>query len=341
MRVLVLGGTGFLGGAITNAALEKGFDVDVVTRHSKKSLNPKLTYLLGDRYDDLSFLKRSYDFVFDTCAFEPHAIKVVIEKLDLESLKRYVFISSASVYEEYNEPKLSEENELPGASEKDLDLASSLPNSKKTSAFSFGDSYGPLKRECEILLEKSLGRRSIILRSGLLVGAGDYTDRLTWWVRRIDLSGPVVCPNPKDRNVQFIDVRDAAEFAVYAAINSKSGIYNLTGHQVTFENLMSTILNNTESDVSFNWVRLSSFTKQKLSPWTDIPLVIPEVESLEHFFDISTEKAIKAGLTLRNVEETILNILEWDRKNRDRPLTCGYDLKTEQAVAFDREKHGQ
>ncbi|TBR37509.1 epimerase [Marinomonas agarivorans] len=338
MKVLVLGGTGFLGGAITQAALTKGFDVDVVTRQSKRSENPKLTYLLGDRYDDLSSLNHSYDLIFDTCAYETNAIKAVLARINLESLERYVFISSTSAYQEYHVPKLSEEKEVNGASQQDLDLANSLPNSKKTSAYSYGSSYGPLKRECEIFLEKSLGNKAIMLRSGLLVGAGDYSDRLTWWVRRVDLAGNVVCPKPQDGNVQLIDVRDAAEFAVDAAISRCSGIYNLAGHQVSFGSLMNKILYKTANRATLKWVSLHAFTKHNLSPWTDVPLALPEVEALKNFFDISTEKAQKVGLKLRPIEETIQNILEWDRENRDRPLKCGYDLKTEQVIALEHYK---
>jgi 2'-hydroxyisoflavone reductase len=340
MRALVIGGTGFLGGAITNRVLDEGFEVDVLTRQSLVSGHPRLSYLRGDRYKSFPDVLRNYDFVFDTCAFEPEALKSVVSHLDLECLKQYIFISSASVYEEYKVPGLSEEKDLKGASQSDYELVKSLPNTKKTSAFSYGDSYGRLKRECELFLERHLNEKAIILRSGLLVGAGDYTDRLTWWVRRLDLSGTVVCPLPKGRPIQLIDVRDAADFAVKAAVDGSSGVFNLTGRQVTFEKLLSTIKENARSGADLKWVGLDSFAKKNLEPWTDIPLAVPEVESLKYFFDIDTRKAFDAGLEVRALEDTILNILTWDRENRDRTLKCGYSIETEQAVALDQAKLG-
>ena len=339
MRVLVIGGTGFLGGAITQAALNDGYDVDVLSRRQLKSVHPRLTYLIGDRYSSLPLLDKTYDFVFDTCAFEPEAIQVLLDNLELEQLSRYVFISSASVYEDYSFPRISEKEDLHGASSKDLELAQSLSVSERTSALSYGYSYGPLKRECEILLEKELGDKTTILRCGLLVGAGDYSDRLTWWVRRLDQSGEAICPKPKERNVQLIDVRDAANFAVKTAKDNKSGIFNLTGHHVTFEKLLNIIKDCTKSGVSLNWVSLKSFTNQNLAPWSDIPLVFPDIESLKYFFDIDTNKATEAGLVLRELEETILNLLEWDRERRDRTLKCGYSIETEQAIASDQNSH--
>lgn len=259
MKALIVGGTGFLGSAITKNALLNGFEVNVLTRKNIASNDHKLTYIQGDRYDKHpGNVKRTYDVIFDTCGFEPNAISSVLDKIDTASLKKYVFISSASVYGDYSKPQLSEGVDLKGACEKDLETANSLPLSKRTSAMSFGDSYGPLKRECEILLTEILGDKAILLRSGLLVGAGDYTDRLTWWVRRVDKAGEVVCPLPEGRLVQLIDVRDAAKFAVQSVTNDLAGIFNLTGRQLAFSKLLDMMNRCSKNGAKFKWVDLSN-----------------------------------------------------------------------------------
>ena len=341
MRALIVGGTGFLGGAITERVLSEGFDVDVLTRQSLVSEQPNLSYLKGDRYEDFPKLLHTYDYVFDTCAYEPKAIEFLLSRLDLESLKRYTFISTVSVYDEYSVPGISEDKAIKEASQTDLDLVRSLSNSKKTSAFYYGNSYGPLKRECEIILERKLKEKSIILRSGLLVGAGDYTDRLTWWVRRLDLAGTVVCPEPKNRPIQLIDVRDAAQFAVKAAVHGSSGVFNLTGRPITFEELLDTIKEITNSNTVLKWVSLNAYTEKNLAPWADIPLALPEVESFKYFFDIDTTKVFEAGLNVRSLDDTVVHILNWDRENRDRALKCGYSIETEQAIALDQARFGE
>ena len=185
MKALVIGGTGFLGGAIVEAVLNSGYSVDVLTRQELGSSQEGLRFITGDRYKALD-LPQTYDFIFDTCGFEPEGIQNILKRINKDQLKKYVFISSVSVYSDYSTPKLSESTRLVGAKKEDLDLASGIPHSERTSAYSYGGSYGPLKRECEKILELELGCKAVLLRAGLLVGKGDYTDRFTWWVRRID-----------------------------------------------------------------------------------------------------------------------------------------------------------
>lgn len=332
MRVLVIGGTGFLGGAIAEAASQEGFFVDILTRQTKQSHQPNVRYITGDRYGYLGDLEESYDVIFDTCGFEPEAFSLLFKTVDVNALKKYVFISSTSVYDDYSTPKINENIELDGATEKDFSLVRRLPFSERTSAFSFADSYGNLKRECETHLVSTLGDKAVIFRAGLLVGVGDYTDRLTWWVRRIDQGGSVICPLPKNRLIQLVDVRDAADFAVKSIRQDLAGIFNLTGVQVCFSELLEMINSMSGESAEFKWLGLKSFTDQKLSPWVDIPLIVPDEKQFDYFFDIDTTKALNAGLKLRELEDTILDILNWDRDSRDRKLKCGYSITTEQAI---------
>jgi 2'-hydroxyisoflavone reductase len=332
MEALVVGGTGFLGAAIVDAALAAGLKVTVLSRNPNAQLTDNQVHLLvGDRYHSLENLDLSqFEVVFDTCAFEPTAVHSLINSLDLNKLQRYVFISSASVYGDYSIPLLSETAEVPRASERDLEHAKNLSTKERTSAASFGESYGPLKRECEILAESLLGDRATSLRAGLIVGAGDYTDRLTWWVRRVDLGGDIAAPKPASRPIQLIDVRDIAAYAVHCVTSSLSGIFNITSEPTSLEEILHRVIEISESDAHLHWISEKEFLDTDLKPWTDIPLYFPSEEpSLKYFFDIDVSKSLANGISFRTLDNTLENILNWDRKNRTRKLKCGIPNDTE------------
>lgn len=331
MKALVMGGTGFLGGAITQAALRSGMTVDVLTRQVRESNEPNLRYVQGERYEPLA-IDADYEFIFDTCAFEPEAFDQVLKVIDKQYLKKYVFISSASVYGDYSTPNITESAPVIDATTKDFELIASIPANERTSAMRFAESYGPLKRACEKALEAQLGGKAVSLRAGILVGAGDYTDRLTWWVRRIDNAGQVALPLPKHHPIQMIHVKDAAEFSVTLAQGSGTGVYNLTGHSMPFELLANTINNLAGNNAEFVWVALNKFFEQDLSPWTDIPLFLPEANEYKYFFDVQIQKAVDAGLTLMPVEDIVRDVLAWDRTEQDRVLKCGYSKELEQSL---------
>jgi 2'-hydroxyisoflavone reductase len=240
MNVLVVGGTGFLGGAVADAAFEAGHRVAIFTRG--QTVNPAVgagfETITGDRHRDLSGLRgRSFDLVVDTCAFAPDAVASLLDALS-PTIGRYALVSSASVYADFAQPGLTEQAPASRATLEQLELARSLPVEQRSSAASYGTAYGPLKRECELVALDRLGDRAFILRSGLLVGAGDYTDRLTYWVRRIDQGGSIPAPGDPQRLVQLIDVRDAARFIVEGAERGLSGVFNLTSRPLPISELL-------------------------------------------------------------------------------------------------------
>jgi 2'-hydroxyisoflavone reductase len=240
-KVLVAGGTGFLGGAIADAALAAGYDVSVLSRGLKATEKPGIHYVKGDRLGLLETLRgQKFDLAFDTCAFTPNSVKHLLEAIG-EGLNRYVLISSVSVYGDWSKQGLREDDPVPSASEADLQHAVTMEQSSRLDAQSADDAYGRLKRACELTAEHLLGDRAISLRAGLLIGAGDYTDRMTWWVRRIDQGGKLPVPLPKDRPLQVIDVRDAAAFALKVAREGRPGIFNLTSEPFSITQLVETI----------------------------------------------------------------------------------------------------
>ncbi|MEL6686941.1 MAG: NAD-dependent epimerase/dehydratase family protein [Pseudomonadota bacterium] len=337
MKCLVVGGTGFLGGAIVDALAEDGHEVSILTRgKTNRSLPLGVKAIHADRFGDLSALQNTpFEWVFDTCAFEPDAVRRLLAVVG-ERCQRYVLISSISVYGRFTQKGLSETNAVPGATDNDLAVAAGLSEGQRGSASAYGASYGPLKRACEIAAQDCIGDRATSLRVGLLIGAGDYMDRLTWWVRRIDQATNdrkrIPAPAPKDRLVQMIDVADVADFALRCAENELSGLWNVTGAPEPFEGVMKTIIDETGSDADLVWISEQSILKAGISPWTDIPLMAPPVPEFRYFLEVSTQKAVDHGLICRPLSNTLRSLITWDRTQRDRTLIAGMSEEQEAAL---------
>lgn len=345
INALVVGGTGFLGGAIVEALIEGGHSVSVLSRGSTlRELPDGVEFIRADRHGDLSALNgRSFSWVFDTCAFTPDAVSTLLDALD-DKLDRYVFASSISTYGKYDRPGITEAAKVPDATQDDYSRAADVPNSDRGSATAYGPSYGPLKRACERVLERRMGDRAIALRIGLIVGKGDYTDRLTWWVRRIDEAGrskdhAIPAPLPKDRSVQVLDVRDAAEFAVLCAEENLGGIWNVNGQVMPFGDLLETIASLTSSKGDICWVPPYAFSEAGVSPWTDLPLMAPDIPAFRHFLEVDASRARAAGLKARNLTETLQPLVTWDRARRDAELKCGMSSEQEaRVIAASQQK---
>ncbi|MBJ6127367.1 NAD-dependent epimerase/dehydratase family protein [Microvirga splendida] len=335
MNVLVVGGTGFLGGAVADAALKAGHRVAVFTRG--QTVNPAvgagIETIVGDRHSNLSALKgRSFDLVVDTCAFAPEAVASLLDALS-PTIGRYALVSSASVYQDFAKPGLTEQAPTSRATPEQMELARSLPVEQRSSAGSYGPAYGPLKRECELVALERLGDRALVLRAGLLVGAGDYTDRLTYWVRRVDQGGPVPAPGDPQRLVQFIDVRDAARFVVEGAETGLGGVFNLTGRPFPVSTLLGACRHVAGSDARFVWCPDEAILAAGLEPWSEVPLWLPHAdEPFRHFLEIDTENALAHGLPTRPLDETLATILAWDRRRRATPLKAGMPPEKEAAL---------
>ena len=337
MNILVVGGTGFLGGAVADAAKSVGHTVTIFTRgRATRQLRSDIEALVGDRYRDLSPLRgRHFDAVVDTCAFSPDAVTELLDSVS-PAIGRYAFVSSSSVYANFSEPNVDEEAPTSRASDEQLALARSLPIDLRSSAASYGAAYGALKREAELVALSRLGRRALICRSGLLVGAGDYTDRLTYWVRRIDCGGAVPLPGEPERPAQLIDVRDAAGFIVSALEQDLDGVFNLTGCPVPIATIFEQCREVAGSSAGFVWVSEQQILAAGLVPWSDVPLWLPKSDTaFRHFLEINTDKAVAAGLRVRPLRETLENILVWDRTRRATPLKVGIPTEKEPMLLGD------
>lgn len=334
MKCLVVGGTGFLGGTIADAVAAAGHEITILTRgKTVRNLAGSVETVYANRHSDLSVIEgREFDWVFDTCAYTPDAVLNLLDTIS-DKLDRYVMISSISAYGSFEKRGLTEDDEVLTATANDLALARKVPASERASAAAYGKAYGPLKRACEVAAEQRLGSRATALRVGLLIGAGGYTDRLTWWVRRIDEANGdrrrVPAPRPISRSVQLIDVRDASDFALLCAEKAISGELNVTGLPVPLSSIFDEIIRITNSQAEIVWIDENAIVDAEIKPWTDMPLMAPVAPSFRYFLEIDTKRAIASGLNCRSLEQTLIPLLAWDRGRRDRSLKGGLTSRQE------------
>lgn len=328
MRILMVGGTGFLGKASAEAAIAAGNDVTVMTRSGANVATGART-LIADREGDLPDLTGQFDAVIDTCGYAPDMITRLAQAV---GPVHYVFVSSISVYDDMSVPQFDETAHAPAATDDDLQVAAEVPAEERATAGPYGASYGRLKRSCEIAADAAFGGNCTHIRLGLIVGPRDYTERFTWWVRRCDQNAPMVVPGPPDRLIQVIDVRDAGAFLVKMAEGRLCDTFHLTGQPMTLAAMLEAIQSQTGQMNPITYLPLDVFTKAGLRHWTDLPLIVPEDGSFAQMLNVSIAHATAAGLVTRPLEETVQSVLMWDRENRDHVLSSGMSSKDEAAV---------
>ena len=311
MRLLVLGGTRFLGRALVEAALERGHEPTLFNRgRTNPGLFPGVEKIHGDRAVDLSPLDGGeWDAVLDVATFLPRAVRRSVEALQ-SCVGRYVYVSSISAYADLSTPAVE------GAPLAELDDRDAEDV----------EHYGALKAACEGIVAEAFGDRSLVVRPGLIVGPHDPTDRFTYWPRRVAEGGSVLAPAPPDQPVQFIDVRDLADWIVAATEDDLDGVYNATGDAVTFEQLLEEC-RRVSGDAEIVWVPSERLVAAGVGEWMELPLwiVAPEYAAM-HGTDVT--KAKRAGLRFRPLRETIADTLAWDAV-RETPRAEGVGLAPE------------
>jgi 2'-hydroxyisoflavone reductase len=316
VKLLVLGGTKFLGRHAVDAALAGGHEVTIFTRgQTNPELFPEAEHLHGDRDGDLGALAgRTWDGVVDTSGYVPRIVRQSAELLR-DAVGRYVFVSSISVYADFSGP-ITEAT--PVAELEDPDTEEIL------------ESYGALKAACERVVEEAYGDRSARVRAGLIVGPYDPTDRFTYWPRRIAAGGDVLGPGEPGAPVQFVDARDLAAWLVRLALGGPGGVFNASGpaEPLTFAELLDRARVAIGSDANVVWTEEQRVLDAGVQPWTELPLWLPGIDYAGMArADIS--RAVDAGLRFRPVEETVLDTLAWDRSvPGDRP-TLAADKEAE------------
>lgn len=329
MRILIVGGTGFLGGAVARNAVTMGHAVTVMTRSGANVADGAQT-LIADREAPLPNLHGQFDTVVDTCGYAPDMVQTLAAAVgDVH----YIFVSSISVYPDLSVPQSTEATDASNATQADLKLADGVPAALRGTADPYGAAYGPLKRACELQAQAQFGDRCSLIRLGLIIGPKDYTDRFTWWVRRADAGGDLHIPGPSGRLIQMIDVEDAAKFMLHLADKQTAGTFHATGKPITISQMLSAIADETGVPLRPVYAPLAKFTGAGLRHWTDLPLILPDDPKLAEMLNVSVDKALAAGLTLTPLRASVAAILAWDRSRRDVRLICGMGAADEARVA--------
>lgn len=334
MKLLILGGTRFLGRHLVDAALQRGHEVTLFNRGTHPAEWFSGETIKGDRNQDLSKLRgRRWDAVIDTCGFLPRELRAAAEVLS-DAVHRYVFISSQSVYANVSVRDVDETHPLKTLTNEELARANNMDAS---SAAGYGALYGGLKALCEKTAKETMPGRVLNLRPGLLVGPYDYTDRFTYWVLRVARGGEVLAPGRPQRPVQFIDVRDLAEWTVLMAEQKQHGIFNANGKPETFtmESVLDECRLTSDSDATFTWVSEQFLRDQNVMAWSDMPLYLPEEDApqLAGFMFVNCDRAFDAGLRIRPLGDTIGDTLAWAKSDLgDEPLKAGIDAERERIL---------
>lgn len=298
MKLLVLGGTKFLGRATVEAALERGHEVTLFNRgQTNPDLFPEVEKLHGDRTEDLSALNGTkWDAVVDPSGYIPNVVRTAAETL-ARSTAFYLFVSSLSVYADRSRAMV-EGN--------DLEPLGEMPDDRLLDDYS---NYGALKALAEEAVAETFPEAHANVRPGLIVGPHDPTGRFTYWPHRVARGGEVAVPAPPEDTVQFIDVRDLAPWMVALCEQRAGGAFNAVNEGVPWSELLETCRDVSHSDASFVWLDGEFLLDQGIEQWMGLPMWIhDEADKGLHRADISKAKA--TGLTYRPLADTVAATLE-------------------------------
>jgi 2'-hydroxyisoflavone reductase len=334
MKLLIIGGTRFVGWHLVEAALARGHEVTIFNRGTHVAVARDVETITGDRYHDLAKLRdRRWDVVVDTCGHLPRAVTAAADALR-DAVDRYVFISSQSAYADVSKPGVDETAPLAQLTSEQLERANKIDTSGQPS---YAELYGGLKALCEQAAEQAMPNRVLTVRPGLIVGPRDYSDRFTYWVVRVARGGEVFAPGRPERPVQLIDARDLAEWLVTMSERREAGVYNancLPG-SMTMQDVLNQCQASSGSDARFTWVPETFLQAEPVMAWSEMPLWLPEenVPRLAGFMFVNVDKAIAAGLQIRPLSDTVRDTLTWaNNELTDTSLKAGISAEREQAL---------
>ena len=329
LKILVLGGTGFLGPHTVQYALDRGHEVTLFNRGtSKENLFPQVEKLIGNRDPEvdagLSALQgRRWDCVIDTSSYVPRIAGASAELL-VNQCDQYLMVSTISVYADYSQSGMKESAAVGTLDDPTVETVD-------------GATYGPLKAYSEAAVIKHFGNRATIVRPGLIVGPRDRTDRYSYWPVRASRGGDILCPGDGTDKVQYIDVRDLAKFMVRCLENKTMGYYNAISdsNTETVKDMIDSCLAVTEVDTNLVWADTDFLTEQGVRPWVDMPVWVPNVGEMSGMTQIDVSAAISAGMTIRDRQTTALDTLNWFKslpEERQKTTRAGIQPEREQQV---------
>jgi 2'-hydroxyisoflavone reductase len=328
LSILILGGTRFIGVAMTELALKRGHSITFFNRgKTNADLFPGIERIKGDRNGEIDGLRgRKWDAVIDNSGFFPRAVRLTAELL-APAVSQYLFVSSISVYPDFKAPR----DETSAVGKLADETVEKVDN----------DTYGPLKALCEKAAEAAMPGRVTVIRPGLIVGPHDSTDRFTYWPARAARGGEMLAPGKPSDGVQIIDARDLATFVLDALEKRTTGTFNLVSPPGMFT--IGDIVN--ESIRAANelarpapppkarWAPAAFLEAQKVEGWSDMPVWLDAKGDDTAFASTSAARATRAGLKITPMRQTCHDTLAWHLK---RPLAERENLKA--GITPQREK---
>ena len=320
LSILILGGTGFTGPEQVEYAIARGHSVTLINRNRTRPdfFKGRVEQLIGDLNGDMSALKgRKFDVVIDNPTTAPAWVRNAAQYL-AGNTNHYIFISTISAYANDKTVWADESDpthELPPGLDPFVDIMT-LPANQR------GSYYGPLKAYSEKEVQRRYPGMSTIIRPGLIVGPLDRSDRFTYWPYRIDKGGEVLAPGSGNDPVQIIDSRDLAEWTVRVAENRTLGVFNATGpvKPLTMSEMLYGIKSVTTSGAQFTWVPADFLAEQKIRPWSNMPVWVPDRPDNVAFSRRKIDRALAAGLTFRPLAVTAKETLDWNKTRPENEL---------------------
>ncbi|GAA3041636.1 NAD-dependent epimerase/dehydratase family protein [Streptosporangium longisporum] len=300
MRVLLLGGTEFVGRAVAEAAVARGWEVTVFHR-GRHAPPPGVRVLTGDRNlpDGMASLAEGeWDLAVDTWSGPPRVVRDTLRLLD-GRIGHYTYVSSRGIYDFPVPAPLTEERSVVIGS----------PDDGATD-------YRGAKAGGEVAAEQALGDRALRVRPGLIFGPRENSGRVPWWLRRAARGGPQLAPGPRTASLQYVDVRDLATWILDAAGQGLHGAYNLVcppGH-ATMEGFLTACAEITGAGAELRWIDPEPILAAGVRPWTGLPGWLPPGEMYELLHRTDVSRAVAAGLRCRSVEETVADTWAWLRE---------------------------
>jgi 2'-hydroxyisoflavone reductase len=318
VKLLVLGGTKFLGRAAVEAALAEGHEVTLFTRgQTNPGLFPEAERLRADLREDLSPLAVGvWDAAIDLDPTQlPRHTRRRTEALR-DAVGHYVFVSTISVYADPSRP---------------IDEGSALldPPEPEPETFDIED-YGGLKAASERVVQEVFGGRCAVVRPGLIAGPNDPTDRFTYWPVRLAEGGDVLAPGDPEAPIQLIDARDLGAWLVRAAGESTGGVFNATGPErpLTLREALERVAGAVGGDARLVWTDEQRVLDAGVQPWMELPLWLPGTED-DGMMRVDCSRAVAAGLAFRVLEETARDTLAWSREAGEQRPTLSREKERE------------
>jgi 2'-hydroxyisoflavone reductase len=284
-----------------DAALAAGHEVTLFNRgKTNATLFPNVETIFGDREQDIDKLAgREWDAVIDVAGYLPRIVRLSAEALK-GSVKKYVFISSISVYADFKKVGINEQDPVGKLEDESVEEIT-------------GETYGPLKALCEKTVQEIYGDRALIVRPGLIVGPYDPTDRFTYWPMRVKRGGDMITPDRPQTPIQIVDVRDLSAFIIKLIEDGASGSYNATGpdRELMMGEFLDVCKRVSGSVATFHWASAEFLKEHEVAPWSDMPVWIPDTEEDAGFSRVDVSRAVDAGLKFRPLEETVRDTMQW------------------------------